>query len=223
MNAKPSAFCLATALIASGASACDVALTFAVDVSSSIDDREYAVQMEGLATALRDPIIADVLVRGQAALSVVQWSGYGQQEVSVGWTSISRPQDLTGFTAALEAAPRVWDGFPTAIGDALQFVRGAFEDAPTCQRRVIDISGDGRSNEGAGPHLQRAALAALDITVNALVIEEEEEGLPEYFRDSVIAGPDAFVLTAAGFSTFTETMRRKLYRELMIQLVLLER
>lgn len=222
MTFKSLAFGAAAAAIAGGASACDVALTFAVDVSSSINEQEYAVQMEGLAEALRDPIIADVLVRGQSALSVVQWSGYGQQNVSVEWTTLARPDDLDAFTAAIETAPRAWSEYPTAIGEALEFVRAAFDGAPSCTRRVIDISGDGRSNEGAGPHLQRAMLKAYDITVNALVIKDEDEALPEYFRDSVISGADAFVLTANGHSSFAETMRRKLYRELMIQMVMLD-
>ena len=211
------------ATLVGAAQACDVALTFAVDVSSSVDDNEYRVQTQGLASALRDPIVADVLVRGQSALSVVQWSGYGQQKVSVPWTAISRPEDVGLFAETLETAPRQWDEFPTAIGDALAFVRGAFTDAPDCNRHVIDISSDGRSNEGASPHLQHAALRAHGITVNALVIEQDEEGLPEYFQSQVIIGPDAFVLTSEGFSGFADAMRRKLYRELMIQMVMLDK
>ena len=34
--------------------ACDIALTLAVDVSGSVDGREYRIQMDGVAAALAD-------------------------------------------------------------------------------------------------------------------------------------------------------------------------
>ena len=53
---------------APAASACDVALMLAVDVSGSVDGTEYRIQMDGLAAGLRDPIVSEALVRGQARL-----------------------------------------------------------------------------------------------------------------------------------------------------------
>ena len=65
--------------------ACSIALALTVDVSGSIIEREYRLQMDGLAAALRDRAVADALVSSEAALMLVQWSGASQQEVSVGW------------------------------------------------------------------------------------------------------------------------------------------
>ena len=69
--------------------ACDLALVLAVDVSGSVDIDEYRIQMDGLAAALRDGIIAEALVRGGARVAVIQWSGSGRQELSLPWVAIS--------------------------------------------------------------------------------------------------------------------------------------
>ena len=46
-------------------------------------------------------------------------------------------------------------------------------------------------------------------------IRQSEIGeLASYFRAEVILGPDAFVMTAIGFSDYARAMRAKLLREL---------
>ena len=42
----------------------------AVDVPGSVDPEEYRVQMDGLAAALRDGIVADALVDQQAMVTL---------------------------------------------------------------------------------------------------------------------------------------------------------
>jgi Ca-activated chloride channel family protein len=49
--------------------ACDLALVLAVDVSGSVDRAEYQTQMQGLAIALQDGIVADVLVDQSAKVT----------------------------------------------------------------------------------------------------------------------------------------------------------
>ena len=61
--------------LAPPALACDLALALAVDVSGSVDSTEYRIQMDGLAAGLRDPIVSEALVRGQARVMLVQWTG----------------------------------------------------------------------------------------------------------------------------------------------------
>ena len=63
--------------------ACSIALALTVDVSGSITKREYRLQMDGLAAALRDRAVADALVSSEVAMMLVQWSGARQQEVSI--------------------------------------------------------------------------------------------------------------------------------------------
>ena len=51
----------------------------------------------------------------------------------------------------------------------------------SCKRLVIDVSGDGRSNEGREPKSVHARLAERGAVVNALVIENEGDDLTGYF------------------------------------------
>jgi Ca-activated chloride channel family protein len=89
-----------------------------------------------------------------------------------------------------------------------------FAQVPECGRRVVDISGDGPSNEGRAPHALWDALARANVTVNALVIEEGIPGLTAYFETDVITGPGAFAMTANTFADYPDEIARKLYREL---------
>ena len=185
------------------------------------DRREYQVQMSGIADGLRDPIVSDALVRGRAALSLVQWAGHGRQGLVVGWQRMHSAADVAGFAARVERADRLAAGSATAIGEALEFTTAAFTGAPACSRRVIDISGDGRSNEGVAPHLRRAHAVQAGVTVNALVIDTRGDGLTDYFLQNVISGAQSFAITAASVDEFAGKMRLKLYRELAIGLVAL--
>ena len=93
-----------------------------------------------------------------------------------------------------------------------------FEALPGCRRRVLDISGDGPSNEGRPPEGFRAALSAAGVQVNAVVIETEGRDLRGYFWENVIHGEGAFVVTADGFDSYAARIRQKLIREVSDQL-----
>ncbi|MGX9351251.1 DUF1194 domain-containing protein [Shimia sp. W99] len=200
------------------ARACDVALLLAVDVSGSIDPLEYKVQMEGLAAGLRDGVVVEALVRGQSAVALMQWTGEGRQELVLPWFQVRSPADAEAFAQAVEAMPRVWDKYSTAVGEAMLMALKAFESAPACLRKVVDVSGDGFSNEGLEPAKAREAMVRADVTVNALVIETNEIDLTAYFWENVITGAGAFVVTANGFPDYPARIRQKLIRELARQM-----
>ena len=84
------------------AQACDLALALAVDVSGSVDSREYGIQMQGLAHALRDPIISEALVRGDSRLMLVQWTGASRQQVTIPWTRIDSFDAIDAFAVAVD-------------------------------------------------------------------------------------------------------------------------
>lgn len=205
------------------APACDLALALAVDVSGSVDPMEYRIQMQGLANALRDGVVSEALVRAEAAVMLVQWTGTSRQEVTLPWTRIRSFEEADAFAAQVEAAPRRWRNFSTAIGDALSFVVSQWDGAPDCARRVIDVSGDGVSNEGRTPAGMRATLTEKGITVNALAIEESESGLTDYFFENLIWGEGAFVVTANTFEDYPDRIRQKLLREVTAQVSSLSR
>ncbi|QBF30449.1 DUF1194 domain-containing protein [Thalassococcus sp. S3] len=210
------ALCLSFGLSAP-ALACDLALALAVDVSGSVDTREFNVQMRGLAAGLRDPVVSEALVRGQVHLMLIQWTGASRQRVTIPWTAITSFDDVETFARRVEEDMRVWRNYSTAIGEALAVTLEKFDDVPHCARHLIDLSGDGASNEGVKPLEQHGALKAAKITVNAIAIEESEAHLTDYFFENVIVGEGAFVVTANSFDEYPEKIRRKLLREVTRQ------
>ncbi|MBE1285812.1 MAG: DUF1194 domain-containing protein [Rhodobacteraceae bacterium] len=210
-------FCLGFWGISPALLACDLALALAVDVSGSVDNKEYRIQMDGLAAGLRDPVVSEALVRGRAQVMVLQWSGSSRQEVSIPWTAIEGFEDVEALAKAIEMAPRPWRNFSTAVGEALQRAGGQFAKVLNCNRKIIDVSGDGMSNEGLSPRKAHPALKQNDIVVNAIAIEASEPDLTAYFFEHVIRGEGAFVITATTFQDYPEQIRRKLLREVARQ------
>ena len=198
--------------------ACELALALAVDVSGSVDQNEYNVQMQGLADAVRDSVVSEALVQAEAAVMLVQWTGSSRQVVSLPWKRIRTFDDVEALAAAIETTPRRWRNYSTAIGEALAFTLRQFETAPLCRRRVIDVSGDGVSNEGTEPRKRFPQLRAAGVVVNALAIEASVSDLTAYFWENVIIGEGAFVATADDFKDYPDRIRQKLRRETTKQL-----
>ncbi len=198
--------------------ACDVALMLAVDVSGSVDPQEYHIQMDGLAAALSDSLISEALVRAQAQVSVMQWTGSSRQRTTIPWVEIRDFEDVAALADQVATGPRIWRNFSTAIGEALEHGMAAFAEVPQCKRHVIDVSGDGISNEGRPPEALHATLRANGVIVNALVIERHGTDLTGYFWEKVIVGEGAFVVTADSYDAYPARMKRKLLREVTNQL-----
>jgi len=196
---------------------CDIALALAVDVSGSVSLKEYRLQMQGLADALRDSTVAAALVDAKAAVVLVQWTGLTRQMVAVPWTRVTDFAAAEALAVAIETAPRGWRNYATAIGEALKFTKAQFAAAPDCARKVIDVSGDGASNEGADPAAQRTDFWRDGFTVNGLAIEGSEPDLTVYYWEHVIAGDKAFVITANGFADYAARIKLKLLREVTQQ------
>lgn len=203
---------LAATLWADAARACDTALVLAIDVSNSIDEGEYAIQAEGLADALLAPEVAEALIVGRVALTVVQWSGEGRQEISIPWTRIASEADVAAMSDTARAMPRAFIMSDTAIGDLIRFALPLFDEVPDCTRRVIDISGDGMDNAGTEPALARRQAMQAGVQINGLAIESIGVSISTFYSRFVIT-PDGFVMTAKGHTDYARTLRRKIRRE----------
>lgn len=208
--------CMAT-IVCGPVSACGLALALAVDISGSVDREEFKIQMDGLAAGLRDGVIADALAAEKARVALIQWTGETRQDLSIGWTEIKSYDDAALLADRISETPRKWSSFSTAIGEALDFSMALFEQVSDCRRKVIDVSGDGKSNEGRPPPDIHADLREIGIVVNALVIEGTEKDLTAYFWENVITGEGAFVVIANGFEEYRQKMRQKLLREITKQ------
>jgi Ca-activated chloride channel homolog len=192
----------------------ELAIVLAVDGSASVTYEEFGLIAGGIAHAFRDPTVSTALI-GRSVLSLLLWSGTGQQDVVVDWTRISTDADLQAFSGEVENMPRTVKAGTTAIGEALLASLTLLAHVPVVPKRnIVNVVGDGRSNDGVSPAPIRDRMAAADITINGLCILHEEPDLLASYTDEVIGGPGAFVVTCKAYQDFTEAMRQKLTREI---------
>ncbi|MEJ1160284.1 DUF1194 domain-containing protein [Prosthecomicrobium sp. N25] len=197
----------------------DTALVLAVDVSSSVDEERFRLQMEGIARALEDPAIQKAILggaRGAVAITLVQWSD--RQSVTIPWMRVASRDDAYRLAATVRNAPRRPGDF-TCAGAMLHFAAAklratlAFE----ADRFVVDVSGDGRDNcnSAVPPAAERDALVAMDTTVNGLPILEGDEKatLEDWYRRNIQGGPASFVVPADGYRDFGRAIRQKFLTE----------
>lgn len=214
--------------LTSAAQQCRQALVLALDVSGSVDEVEFAQQINGLAAALDDPEVRSLILFGADApvmLTVFEWSSQNHQYLIQPWVRLDSPAALDGAIARIRAHRKVRAGLKTALGRALEFSAALLSQHPRCWRHTIDISGDGKNNIGPEAH-DLYALRMFDrITVNALVVgnPSRDDGaaagitsaeLQAYFQTEVIHGPDAFAMVSDGYADYARAMQRKLIQEL---------
>jgi hypothetical protein len=214
---------LALALLLAGAdgarASCRLALALAIDISSSVSGKDYSIQKDGLAAALRAPEVIEALLTqdGEVRIAVYEWSGWQQQDLVVGWTAVRAPEDALAISARVRSHVRQYREFSTAIGPALAYGAALLgrPEAAGCARRVIDVSGDGAHNQSETPASVRARGVLAGITVNGLVISGEWPDPVAYYRREVVGGPGAFLMVARnGFEDYPELIKGKLLREI---------
>ena len=207
--------------------AVDLELVLLADATGSIDEQEIRLQRQGYAEALVDPQVLWAIRNGGAsariAIAYVEWAGVDAQHVVVDWMAVEDEASARAFGDRLLAAPREAYG-SNAIGAALlkglALIEGnGFEG----WRKVIDLSGDSAWNP-LGPSIATARDAVLgsDVVINGLAIlcrppcsgRPRSENLEAEYRDQIIGGPGAFVVTADGSESFAQAVRRKLVLEI---------
>jgi uncharacterized protein DUF1194 len=208
---------LSPAAAPSGHADVDLALILAIDASGSMTDERFALQLKGYAQAfLSAPIVQAVQAGplGRIAATVVEWSGAGRQSQPIGWTVIEDERSARAFSSAVAETPAAipdWTSISGAIDFSVKlFAAGGLRAA----RRVIDISGDGASNDGRDVVEARDDAVAAGITINGLPILASEANLDVYYRDNVIGGPGAFLVVADDLASFADAVARKLLNEI---------
>jgi hypothetical protein len=192
----------------------------ALDVSSSVDAAEDALQRGGVVAALTAPEVEAAFFAADqpVALAIYEWSGRYNQEVLLDWTLIDSKAALLRAAEVVAGSTRSHNDFPTAMGYALGYGAGLFARSPRCTRQTLDMAGDGQNNEGFGPQVAYREFDFANVTVNGLVVNaadfEGELGLIAFYKGEVMHGPGAFIEIANGFEDYERAMRRKLEREL---------
>lgn len=196
----------------------DVALIIALDASASVDRGEFDLMTRGLGWALRQDEVVAAFTAGPARASLVAlllWSGTQTHDVALGWTRIAHAAAARHFAESVENVPRAIPAGGTALGDALAAAEMLFAALPaTPARRVLDIAGDGRANEGRPPAPVRDRLVAAGVTINGLCVLNEEPDLLAYYQAQIIGGPAAFAVACRDYEDFARAMRGKLAREI---------
>jgi hypothetical protein len=198
----------------------DTALVLAVDVSGSVDDGRFILQMEGIARAFEDAEVQRTILsgpRGALLVTLVNWSH--KPQVAVPWTIIASRADAIAFAREVRSAPRANEDF-TCMSLMMQVV--ADKVLPLmpvpAERKIVDVSGDGRDN--CNPpipiDLVRDELINADVTINGLPIREGKEAatIEPWYEQHVIGGVAAFLLPADGFQDFGRAIRQKFILEI---------
>lgn len=203
----------------------DLQLVLAVDVSRSIDEVEAELQRRGYVEALTNERVIDAILSGEhkrIALCYAEWAGTHYQVVVIDWSVIDSAGAARRFAEKLAEAPRTSQSW-TAVGAAMVFAAQRFENSGFESRRlVIDISGDGRTNDGPPAELVRDKLVTQGIVINGLPVmmnrsnfgRPPDIGLDKYYEENVIGGPGCFMIAASSFGDFGRAVRSKLIREI---------
>jgi hypothetical protein len=199
----------------------DLELVLAIDASSSVDEAEWALQMQGYAAAFRDARVQAAVASGPSGrigVAVVVWADATVPKWNGDWFVLAAPADAEAFASYMAALHRGAEG-GTGIGAGVAAAIRRFErNGLAAPRQVVDVSGDGRETPArevvVTMPMARAMADARGVTVNGLAIQNEDVSLAAWYRDNVIAGPGRFVIAAADFNDFADAITRKLIREI---------
>lgn len=222
----------------------DTALVIAVDVSDSVDESRYALQMKGIAAALEDSGVISAIAGGDAGRILVTLVGWADSvEMLLPWQTLASAADAAGIAAKIRALPPRRGEF-TCMARMLEVLPvSVLSQMPARARRVVvDVSGDGIDNcaPRSASDRSRDALLASGATINGLPIivagENEVVGagayrapgwglgalgpdtdattLDAWYAEHVIGGPGAFLLKAHGYEDFGRAFRMKFVTEI---------
>jgi hypothetical protein len=204
--------------------AVDLALVLSADASGSIDEAEFALQREGIASAITDPEVLAAIKGGRygrIAVTLVEWGSPGGPVQVVRWHvgGEERLRDLAMDVRNAARAPQSYN----AIGDGMALAIDLIAACP-CKptRKVIDVSGDNPDMRSRTPSpLARDRAVKAGITVNALAILNDgrlgpngKPWLVEVYEREVIGGFAAFAIPAQGREDFARALRQKLIQEI---------
>ena len=220
MRGAAMAFLFATALYQPARADVDVALIVAVDVSQTIDETRYRLQMEGIAAALEDPdVIGKILGGAHASMQFTMLTWTDRENIIIPWTRIANEAQAREIAARIRHVPQPPADF-TCLTHMMRKVADkiATQIPEKADRIVLDISGDQRENCNPleATTSVRDELVGQGVVINGLPILEGEEGptLEDWYRENVMGGPGSFVLPAHGYEDFGRAIRRKFIIEI---------
>ncbi len=217
----------------------DTALVVSVDISNSVDEHRYELQMDGIAAALEDEGVINAITNGPNGailLSMVAWSD--TPSLVLPWTRIASKDEAKAVAAKIRKLPHQTGEF-TCMTRMLRSVNDKVVTQIPAQatRVVVDVSGDGPDNCNADEPIEgvRDELVSNGVTVNGLPVNIGDPSKPidtgggaaepsaagainqtleEWYKTHVMGGTGAFVLPANGYEDFGRAMRQKFVIEI---------
>jgi len=209
---------------------CRLALVLALDVSGSVDEAEYAQQLNGLSFALNSAEVRAAILKNPETpvhLAVFEWSSRNHQFLVQPWTVLDSHNAIDVAVDRIRSYRKKRAGLKTALSTALLFAGELLEEKKECWQKTVDVSGDGKNNIGPAPSRVYELDTFIGVTVNALVVGNPslpqkagvgesltQSDLQSYFEREVIHGRSAFAMIANGYEDFAQAMKRKLLREI---------
>lgn len=219
-----------------------VELALVIDISASVDNNEYLLQLQGYRAAFQSASVGSAIESfagsGGIAVGVYFFAQNALQTLS--WRQITTATEAASFGAAMAALARPDPGLLlpgsspvgtlTNIAEGVDIaVAGLGSNDFTGQRRLIDVSGDGVQNinrngqsnsctsTSGACDLQlrqaRDAAALAGVVINGLAIVDDFANLGSYYDNNLRTGAGSFV-QAATFSTFATAIETKIGREI---------
>jgi hypothetical protein len=221
--------------------ATDFNLITAIDVSDSINRHDEWLQYSGLARGVVDAEFLNRIAQGaegRIGFVAFTWSSGGQVAVVVPWTVIETRADAERVAAQFNAAPRIDRsafgryrplsssvdrdrGGMTDIAEAIEAAVRLSLAAPfPAPRSVVNILSNGVDNNGQDPSAIRDNAIRMGMTINGIVFGDRDD-LPDYFRQNVIGGPGAFLMTVQKPDDLPGALEKKFWQDLLAGIALL--
>lgn len=203
----------------------DLELAVLVDISRSVDAKEFSLQRDVYVKAFQDPkLYGEHIAQGQhkrVAVTFVYWSSPDQQVVAVDWRVLDSAEsskkfaedllEVTPGNVDLKSQPTPFNG-TTAPGSAMAAVYPTFgTNAFDGARKVLVVSGDGAENAGLPTQWVRDEALKNGVTsIHALPIGSVAIG--RWFAENVQGGADAFTVPAPDFAGLAAVVPTVLHR-----------
>lgn len=186
-----------------------IELCTAIDGSSSINNTEFKLQIDGLAKAIADPAV--IPRNGTITISVVQFSGAARLEVPP--TRITDVNTAGYIASKVAAISQIGSG--TYIETGIDLCKQQFNFS--ADKQIIDISTDGMSSGDPDAAADRAVAAGVD-AINSLGIGD---GINELQLHAMVRPQPAsnnpqeegFVLLVDNFEKYIFAIRNKVAGE----------
>jgi hypothetical protein len=209
----------------------DANIVTGLDISNSIDPDQARQELVSLAQALRDPRVMTAIKageRGRIGFAVFAWH-YKHFPSVLHWMIIASPQDAEIAARAIKARQLVnlelegraqvewYIGRLTDLSQAIEYADAMLLTAPYVgARAVINIVGNGEDNVGEDSSMARDRFVARGGTINGLVLGNDA-AMVEYYRNRVIGGRGAFVMSISHDTAMTDAFVRKFIGDIVAQ------